>query len=214
MRYLYLFPALVLPAGWLTASQSPQQLRNGLETSADGTFTAIVTLTFPSGETLVIEISSGGQHPQQPGTYNYMFTLSGSSPDGFNTLRILQYPILLEQSAQGTITGTLVIPAQVSVMVTIVYPGREIAIPDGVSLLLTFTTIQQPTLISSTIRFTVETQLLPSPFGPSIAVMPSTSSTAPLFTTVTQTTTLPSPTSTQPSNLFVSPSPTVQRKSS
>ena len=219
MRYLYLFPAFILPAGWLTASQSPQQLRNGLETSTDATFTATVTLSFPSGEILIIEISSGGQRPQQPGTYDYTFTLSGSSPDGFDTLQILQYPILLEQSAQGTVTGTLNIPTQVTVMVTIVYPGREIAIPDGVSLLLIFTTIQQPTLVgSSTIVFTVDTQLLPSPVGPTTAVLPSTSlisatSTTPLFTTVAQTTTLPAPTSTQLSSLFVSPSITVQRKS-
>ena len=173
---MYLFPAFILPAGWLTASQSPQQLRNGLETSTDATFTATVTLIFPSGEILIIEISSSGQRPQQPGTYDYTFTLSGSSPDGFDTLQILQYPILLEQFAQGTITGTLNIPSQVTVMVTIVYPGREIAIPDGVSLLLIFTTIQQPTLVgSSTIVFTVDTQLLPSPVGPTTAVLPSTS---------------------------------------
>ena len=117
MRYLYLFPVLILPAGWLTASQSPQQLRNGLETSTDGTFTATVTLTFPSGETLslryqvVVNVLS-----------NQELTITRSPcleayPDGFNTLQILQYPILLEQSAQGTVIGTLNIPAQVTVMV-------------------------------------------------------------------------------------------------
>ena len=82
--YLVLLPAIVIPAGWLTAAQDPEELKNGLEVSGDGSFTATMQLAFTTGRRTVIELSTTGSSPQSPGRFNYTARISGNLEPGFD----------------------------------------------------------------------------------------------------------------------------------
>ena len=83
-EYLSILPSLSLPYAWLTAAQDPEDIRNGLELNGNGQFTATVTVSFASGEELVLQHSSTGISPQEPGLLLFTTQVSGSHPPDFD----------------------------------------------------------------------------------------------------------------------------------
>ena len=162
--YIRLLPVIVLPAGWLTASQSPVELRNGLEVSIDGTFSATLSLAFPDNVRLGIDLSSLGAAVDRPGTFLYRYSISGSLPPDFDVLKHLSAPISLVQTSQGRISGLSVASDNVTLSLSISYPGQAPAIPDGASLSFLQNPIQAPTATSTdSVGYTVQSVLsLPS----------------------------------------------------
>ena len=120
--YLPFLPALVLPAGWLTADERPEELRDGLESSGDGKLNATVLLSFPSGEQLRVEVSSaGGITATQPPVLEYNSRISGSHPPSFDASQLLPLALLLQEDPVGILLGEQVLAGNVTISVSINY---------------------------------------------------------------------------------------------
>lgn len=108
--YAPVFPALVLPAGWLVAHELPDSLvQNGLIATGGQPFNATVTISFlvPTEEQLTIEISSQGLTRQgDKNTIDYSIELSGSYPRDFDGLSVFPVTIKLEERSSGTVQAT------------------------------------------------------------------------------------------------------------
>ena len=121
-RYLPFLPALTLPAGWLTADERPNELRNGLESGGDGRMNATIQLSFPSGETLQVEVSStNGVTSTQPLLLEYSAQISGSHPDSFNASKLLPLALPVHEDTVGVLRGEQVLAGNVTISISINY---------------------------------------------------------------------------------------------
>ena len=120
--YLPLIPSLVIPAGWLTAAERPPDtISNGLEASGDGSLNATVTLRFPSGEVLTVEVFTTGLSLEEPGVVRYISRVSGSHPPGVDILQLLPASINLREPSPGSIEGEQLLPGDIGLGVVITY---------------------------------------------------------------------------------------------
>ena len=105
-EYLSILPSLSLPYAWLTAAQDPEDIRNGLELNGNGQFTATVTVSFASGEELVLQHSSTGISPQEPGLLLFTTQVSGSHPPDFDASQLLPFSLILSvEPSVGSVEG-------------------------------------------------------------------------------------------------------------
>ena len=105
--YLAIFPSLSLPYAWLTAAQDPEDIRNGLELSGNGRFTATVVVDFATGEQLLMQHDASGVSPQDPGLLLFTSEVSGSHPPGLDVSQLLPLSLTLSvQPSLGRVEGT------------------------------------------------------------------------------------------------------------
>ena len=133
--YLPLLPSLTLPYGWLTASEIPKELLNGLEKTANGSFNAIVTLSFENGEELTLQHTSQGLSPQQPGRLIFTSRVSGSHPQDFDASSLLPVAIVLTEQTPGNVQGTAT-QASVTLNISITYHPTNASAPRPATILM------------------------------------------------------------------------------
>ena len=168
--YLPLLPSLALPYGWLTASETPQELLNGLEKTGSGSFNASVTLSFESGEELTLQHTSQGLTPQQPGRLIFSSRVSGSHPQDFDASSLLPLAIILTEQTPGNVQGTLT-QASVTLNISITYHPLNAS---ALRPLINLTLEQQDLLINRLqINFSTISKLAPGlVVNPSVTVVP------------------------------------------
>ena len=168
--YLPLLPSLALPYGWLTASETPQELLNGLEKTGSGSFNASVTLSFESGEELTLQHTSQGLTPQQPGRLIFSSRVSGSHPQDFDASSLLPLAIILTEQTPGNVQGTLT-QASVTLNIRITYKPLNAS---ALRPLINLTLGQQDLLINRLqIVFSTISKLTPGfVVNPSVSVLP------------------------------------------
>ena len=162
--YLPFLPALVLPAGWLTADERPEELRDGLESSGDGKLNATVLVTFPSGEQLRIEVSSaGGLTPTQPPVLDYNIRVSGSYPPGFDASQLLPLALPLQEDPVGILLGEQVLAGNVTISVSINYSPVDPEAPTPTLVLTLESTDTQVSEDGRSITFITRSTLTAAP---------------------------------------------------
>ena len=173
--YLPLLPSLTLPYGWLTASEIPKELLNGLEKTGNGSFNAIVTLSFENGEELILQHTSQGLSPQQPGRLIFTSRVSGSHPQDFDASSLFPLAIILTEQIPGSIQGT-VTQGSISVKIRITYQ----VISANFRPLINLTLHLQDLLISKQeVYFTTISMLVPV-INPNVTATPVVAMTSSL----------------------------------
>ena len=120
-RYRPLLPVIALSAAWLTADESPDELRDGLEATVDGTFSATVILQFPQGQTLIVEAHSGGLSIEDPDKSVFDVSVSGDYPSEEELAVLQTLSVPLRQADLGVLSGRQTLEQGVNVSLTITY---------------------------------------------------------------------------------------------
>ena len=142
--YLPFLPSLVVPAGWFTASETPEdEVQNGINSSGGRGFNATVSLTFGSGESMLVQIISSGLGSVEPGVVEYTVFVSGSHPEIFDSYSLLPLSVGLREDAIGQVIGDAILANGVHFSLNINYaPVRSFLTP-SLMLLMNLTLVEQ-----------------------------------------------------------------------
>ena len=152
-QYRPLLPAIALCAAWLTADESPEQLKDGQEATVDGRFSATALMRFPQGQTLTVEATSTGLSIEEPNRATFDVIVSGNYTFEAELSLIQSLSIPLEQTDVGILSGQQVLPQGVLVGLTITYNPL---IPDTFPSAVLFVQLTPAEVITSGSMLTVK----------------------------------------------------------